>query len=213
MGVVRGHAEIIADQTDGKVAESATRIGETANDLTALTEKARELESAMRNIAPVEPRDLGTDIETVIEDLRTDYPDAEFRVDGLVNGRVLATERLRLALRELGENAAKHGGSSPVTYRVEPTEEGTVAVRVSDDGPGLSEAEQWVVETGRETALEHGRGLGLWLVNWIVTGVGGDVTTTVDDGTTVTVRLQLAADVDTEGLDYHRHAALSTIPE
>jgi len=106
----------------------------------------------------------------------------------------MATERLRLALREIGANAAQHGDSLEVTYTVEMTGDGEVAVRVQDGGPGLPDMERRVLEAGRETPLEHGSGLGLWLINWIVTGLGGEVTTTVDDGTTVTVRMSPATD-------------------
>jgi len=70
--------------------------------------------------------------------------------------------------------------------------------------------ERQVLEAGRETPLEHGSGLGLWLVNWIVTGLGGEVTTTVDGGTTVTVRLSPATD---GAVPEHRDAALSTRSE
>jgi two-component sensor histidine kinase len=67
-----------------------------------------------------------------------------------------------------------------------------------------------VLETGRETPLEHGEGLGLWLVNWIVTGLGGTVTANTDDGTTVRLSLPVADEEDPGGaLDYRRQAAIS----
>ncbi|MFB6191892.1 MAG: ATP-binding protein [Haloarculaceae archaeon] len=114
---------------------------------------------------------------------------------------------MRLGLRELGANAAEHGNSSPVTYRVETTDDGEIAVHIRDDGPGLPEMERHVLEAGRETPLGHGSGVALWLVNWIVTGLGGEVTTTVDDGMTVTVQLPPAAD---GAVPEHRDVALST---
>jgi len=63
-------------------------------------------------------------------------------------------------------------------------------IRVDDDGPGLPEAERAVLESGSETPLVHGQGLGLWLVYWVVTGLDGDVEVVeFRDGTTVEVRL------------------------
>ena len=50
-----------------------------------------------------------------------------------------------------------------------------VAVRVEDDGPGIPDEQVTVLERGRETALEHTSGLGLWLVDWIVRASGGTV--------------------------------------
>jgi len=48
-----------------------------------------------------------------------------------------------------------------------------------------------VLQSGEETPLVHGRGLGLWLVYWIVTGVDGTVTVTEPQrpGTTIELRL------------------------
>jgi hypothetical protein len=46
-----------------------------------------------------------------------------------------------------------------------------------------------VLEALEETALEHGSGLGLWLVKWGVGALGGTVTFDTTDGTTVTLAL------------------------
>jgi sensor histidine kinase regulating citrate/malate metabolism len=60
---------------------------------------------------------------------------------------------------------------------------------VADDGPGIPEHETGAVESGRETALEHGSGLGLWVVAWGAAAVGADVDYAERDprGTSVTV--------------------------
>ena len=59
-----------------------------------------------------------------------------------------------------------------------------------DDGPGLPEMEADVLATGEETPLNHGQGLGLWMVRMIVTQAGGDVSVdSAADGTTVCLRL------------------------
>jgi signal transduction histidine kinase len=207
LGVIQGFATEIARRTDGEVARMARRISETTTGLTALSEKAQEFQTAVRDSEALAPRDVLADVEAVVTELRTEFPETEFSIETTACEDVMATERIRLALRELGVNAAEHGNSSPVTYRVETTADGEIAIHIRDDGPGLPEMERQVLEVGRETPLEHGSGLGLWLVNWIVTGLGGEVTTTVDDGTTVTVRFSPAAD---GAVPEYRDAALST---
>jgi len=210
MNVIQGFATEIAQRTDGDPARMAQRISETAAELTALSEKAQDFQTAVRDAEPLAPRDILTDIEAVVSELQTAFPQAEFSIEGVPCEDVIATDRLRLALRELGANAVRHGDPRSVTYTAETTGDGEVAVRVQDSGPGLPEMERQVLEAGRETPLEHGSGLGLWLVNWIVTGLGGEVTTTVDDGTTVTMRLSVATD---GAAPEHRDAALSTRTE
>jgi PAS domain S-box-containing protein len=204
---IQGFANEIARRTDGEPAEMAQRISKTSAELTALSEKAQDFQTAVRDADPLAPRDILADVREVVSELRGEFPETEFNIEAGPCENVMATERLRLALREIGANAARYGGSVGVTYTIEMTEDDEVAVCVHDGGPGLPEIEREVLETGREKPLEHGSGLGLWLVNWIVTGLGGEVTTTVDDGTTVTVRLSPATD---GAVPEHRDAALCT---
>ena len=195
MSAIGGFADIIRERTEGELTEYADRIKATAVELTELSEKARELESMVRDAEPLDARDVVTDIDDVVADLRDEYPDTTFRVETDSSAEVMATDQLRLALRELGTNAAKHGAGSPVEVTATRDDQ-NVVVTVRDEGPGLPAHERRVLETGKETRLEHGSGLGLWLVNWIVTGFGGTVTATVEDGTTVTLSLS-AVDAQT----------------
>jgi PAS domain S-box-containing protein len=210
MTVIRGLADEIARQNKGEPAEIAGQISNNATELITLSEKAQKFQTAVSDAESLAPRDVLADIKEVVSELRTEFPETEFNIRATPCEDVMATEQLRLALRELGENAAKHGESTEVTYAVEMTEDGEVAVRIRDGGPGLPEMERRVLEAGRETPLEHGLGLGLWLVNWIVTGLGGEVSTTLDDGTTVTILLSAATD---GAVPEHRDAALSTRDE
>jgi signal transduction histidine kinase len=67
---------------------------------------------------------------------------------------------------------------------------------VADDGPGIPDHEIETVESGRETALEHGSGLGLWVVAWGAAAVGADVDYAEREprGTTVTVSIPVVAE-------------------
>jgi PAS domain S-box-containing protein len=207
MGVIIGFADMLAARTEGETAQMARQISEKSTELSALSEKAQALQKAVQSSEQLAPRDVLADVEAIVAELRTEFPETDFSIETAPCEDVMATETLRLVLRELGENAAKYGDSSGVTYGVEMTEDGEVAIHVQDGGSGLPEMERHVLEVGRETPLRHGSGLGLWIVNWIVTGLGGEVTTTVDDGTTVTVRLAPAAE---GAVPEHRDAALST---
>jgi len=198
MNVVFGFSDEIASRTDGEVARMATQLKETAVGLISLSDTVRDIETGVTEEQSLERREIKREVRIAVEELESQYPDTEFRLTTDRNETVLASEQLRLALEELGDNAAKYGDGTPVCYRVTKTTEGAVEVQVSDSGPGLPPTERQVLESGRETPLEHGSGLGLWMVNWIVTGLGGDVTATTDGGTTVTVSLPSAAEPDVE---------------
>lgn len=129
-----------------------------------------------------------------VSELQMQYPEASVAVNAPDTVVADTHERLKTALWEVVENAAKHGGDPPIIeVDVTDTETG-VTIAVRDNGPGLPEIEQEVLESSMETPLVHGEGLGLWLIHWIVTSLDGELeTTTRDEGTTVTIRLPKAS--------------------
>ena len=196
LSVVRGYTQLLAERTDDSelTTVSGTAL-DTVDSLIALSEKARKLDRIVGTETTPEPMDLSALVASVAETVDAQYPAATVRVDGeaSVTGQVVPS--LERALTELVENAAKHGGEAPtVTVRLR-TVSNDIEIQVSDDGPGIADHEVAVLESGAETPLIHGSGLGLWLAHWIVTGHGGSIeTTTAETGTTMTIRLPRAVD-------------------
>jgi signal transduction histidine kinase len=97
-------------------------------------------------------------------------------------------------IEELLSNAVRHSGCSEITVSYEPEETTLV---VADDGSGIPSHEIAVLDNAEETALEHGSGLGLWLIKWGTDSFGG--TATFDtDATGTRVQVEIPADlVDT----------------
>jgi signal transduction histidine kinase len=71
---------------------------------------------------------------------------------------------VRVSLRGEGGATGESEGDDP-----------RFVLTVADDGPGIPDHEVEAVESGRETALEHGSGLGLWVVAWGAAAVGAEV--------------------------------------
>jgi signal transduction histidine kinase len=113
---------------------------------------------------------------------------------------------LGTAIDELLRNAIDHAGREAprvaLDLTVEADDDGRrwATISVVDEGPGIPDVERAVLQRGEETALMHGSGMGLWLVYWVVTELGGEVA--IEDreegGSTVTVELPLAASDDPE---------------
>jgi nitrogen fixation/metabolism regulation signal transduction histidine kinase len=104
-------------------------------------------------------------------------------------------DQLRQALLNLIQNAldatAKTGGH----VRVDAIPQGgALWLSVSDDGPGLDEAQREQLFVPGFTTKAHGSGLGLTIVERIVSDHGGsiDVDSAPGEGTTFVVRLALA---------------------
>jgi len=187
LNVVLGRTERLAehvtddDDDDGSDGESGAEadvaaVRGAAESLLETSEKARKLEDALAHddAGAVAVDEL---VDREVAAVRDEYPDATVTVSGSADAAV--DERLRLPLHELLVNAVEHstdGGGDAGAPRVEVAVSGDpLSVRVSDDGPGIPEHERRALAGVEETALQHGSGVGLWLVYWVVRQTGGAV--------------------------------------
>jgi signal transduction histidine kinase len=92
----------------------------------------------------------------------------EETIDGAEQCPVEAVPKLDIAIENLVENAVEHNDATRPRVSVEVTNGDRPTLVVSDNGPGIPEQEIAALEGERETSLEHGSGIGLWLVKWIV---------------------------------------------
>jgi len=189
MSVIVGTADHISETAADETASLADRIVDRGEQLVGMGEKAREFETAMAGDADRLPVELDRLCSSVADEALADHDgtvtvaetDATLRTD---------PDLLRLACRNLVENGLEHGGDEPhVGVQVEATAD-AVTVTVSDDGPGIPDEELATLRSGDERPLQHGQGIGLWVVEWCVASLGGETTfDTGPDGTTVRLRL------------------------
>jgi signal transduction histidine kinase len=190
---IRGYAALSEhdDYDAGSVIESRSDgIEETIEEVKYLTRDAG------RGQAATGPTDVERVLERSVAPVRKDHPDATITVGGVPDGlAVVANERLEHVVRNLVENAVVHAGTvaPAVDVSVEMTA-ATVAISVTDDGPGLPSDERALLEDGDIGDFdEPGTGFGLNVVRLLVESYRGAIETDVTpEGTTVTVRLQRA---------------------
>ncbi len=198
MANIMGRAEVIASDGD-EYSDSAESILTSADDLMSLSDRVRQVEEMLAATPDVDADvQLATTVEHVVEEYRSEYPDASLSVD-IDDSVVVTTDNLTLShvLDNLVENALAHNDAPTPVVTVSAREtDGGVRLAVSDNGPGLPEHERAVIEQGDETALEHGSGLGLWAVHWGVIRLGGELSFQENEphGTVVTVDLPARPD-------------------
>ncbi len=199
MNIVKGAAETLSgDVTEAERVDLANAITERANDLLETAEKTRAVERTLdRDPGPVEPTDAVAVTGDVCDAICSEYPGARVTVDGPEELFVTAGSMLETALYHVVENACVHNDRDPeVEVEVGADGDGAV-IRVADNGPGIPDGERALVTEDREiTQLDHASGLGLWLVNWVVTRAGGSLTFADREprGTVVTLRLPTATE-------------------
>ena len=199
---LRNSCDVIQNNVDllqsgrGDEADNRERIQRQASKLSTIASKSQHLRDVVFDdgMEPVE-LDLLTVVEEAIADARAEYPDATIVLESTASQQVVAHPRLSVAICELLANAVVHqeGEASKVSVSFE--RDGDEAVlRVTDDGPGIPEIERTVLEAGVEDALTHSRGIGLWVVRFIVAASGGSLTvpSTGSDGSVVSIRLPVA---------------------
>jgi signal transduction histidine kinase len=179
LNLVGGYAERLCNRVDDdRLADHAARIRDTVGRMVSQSEAAREVQEAIRQERDHSERvDLVERVRAVVTEYRERYPDAGIETDLPETSHVAAGRRLDLVVRNLVENALVHNdGTEPtIAVRVERAPD-RVCLTVEDDGPGIPDSERAVVAEDREiTQLEHGSGLGLWVVKWLVENYGGGV--------------------------------------
>jgi signal transduction histidine kinase len=162
------------------------------DDVLALGEKARTVERTL------ESNDLGIEpvaVKSLLDELAVTLTGEH---SGTVDNRVPEELRietnpqlLKSLFANLIENALEHNTKNKPAVTIDVVVDRSVArFDIRDNGPGIPTHELDVISQGKETDLEHGSGIGLWLVTWASTALDGSVSfETGEDGTTVTVTL------------------------
>ena len=188
---LRGWTEMMREEPDAeKRAEQFDTVDQIFDKWVAMTEKTKQirtvLDSQRGQDVHLEPETL---VEEAVAPVREEYTDCSV-VTHVPDADVQVPATLLDAVRELVENAAKVTQDPAIEVEVGRSADGWTEVSVRDDGPGMPDMEADVLENGKETPLNHGQGLGLWMVRMIVTQAGGDaVVTSTNGGTDICLRL------------------------
>jgi len=196
MNAVAGYADMLVPHvgsgTDGTDVDGESHLEEiraVSRELVVLGEKVRTFERAIATESGLTRLRVAPTLEWIADTTAAGY-DGEVTVEAPADLSFVTDEAvLEVVVENAVENALEHAGAAP-TVRVEARREGAgVVVVVSDDGPGIPAGERRTVESGSETPLEHGSGLGLWIIAWGTEWLGGSVTLDDEDGTVVTLQI------------------------
>lgn len=198
MNVILGQLERLSATLDSEHLDETADIDvarDHAEGLLDMADKARTAEELLDRSVRTVTTAVSAVLAGPVATLRTEFPAASVELAHLPDVQIHVHESVDVALEAILENAVEHNDrASPMVAVSVETREDVVAIEIADDGPGIPDNELAVLTAGRETQLEHGSGLGLWLAHWLVTRSGGDLTARERDprGAVVTVTLPLA---------------------
>lgn len=189
VSVIQGMTDLIAkDYPDEHVTEIET-IQRRSASISDLTRNVRHISSTLSDTFETEPIDLCAELRNEVEIARSSFGGATFDTSIPDGVSVRANKALGAVFDNLLSNAVVHNDAEDprVEVSVEPGETMT-GVRVSDNGPGIPPEKRDEIF---DTSDHADDGMGLYLVDTLVTAYGGTVEVADNEprGTTVTVRL------------------------
>ncbi len=188
LNVAQGYVDVMTIE-GAETEQYQEKIEAIFHDLVTIGEKAQRTETVLAAEPHVNSSsELSAVIADAIASVEADYgetpvsvtvpDDTTTRINPVV---------IRAIVEELVANAVRHSGCSEITVTYDPDD---VTLTVADDGSGIPNQEISVLDNAEETALEHGSGLGLWLIKWGTDSFGGTARfDTGHDGTCVRLKL------------------------
>jgi two-component system, OmpR family, sensor histidine kinase MprB len=191
---LRINVDVLAENPDLPAAERQEVLARVTDQVAELSRLVASVTDLARGEPPATERSpvrLADVTAEALEAARRDWPKTEFTAQlagGVVKGNA---DRLRVAVRNLLDNAAKFGPpEGPVEVRLAGGE-----LTVRDHGPGIAAEDLPFVFDRFYRALSSrsapGSGLGLAVVKEITTGHGGTIAAESSPGDGTTMRLTL----------------------
>lgn len=183
--IVQGYASLLEERHDQRAVEAIQNS----------TDKIESTIEEVGDIADDSVTDLGrVDLSAVVEETADKYEPGAVNTAMPAEVMVYADNRLSTVVEELVDNAIEHGTADDAWFRritVDVTvNESTVSLQVEDDGPGVPDRDRKLLESAQIAEYDDPMsGFGLQTVRLLVEHYDGDISVTVDDGTTVTVTL------------------------
>ena len=205
VGVIKGNAEMLEQKNkdpDDRAALQA--IQRRATDLEAISNKSRNVRELLRRRHKQHSLRVAA-IANFVEQRRSRHPEAQidFSMDVSTDCEIENGSLLQMGIDEALENAIVHTDQEQPHVEVTVTEDPDVEIiqiEIADNSPKIP-ADEWnVISSGRETPLEHGSRIGLWLMYWTMTALGGTIGLTENEprGNIITYRVPLGANETTE---------------
>lgn len=178
--VITAYTDLLLDRcTQDDEQTYLDTIQESAAHAVELTETARELSDVMLAASTARQEvTLQSVLETQVSEVQSSYPNAVVTYETPIPAiRVTADEMLSSVFRNLLKNAVQHNDKEIAEITVSATEDDkTVSVQIADNGPGVPDDQKESIFGKDEKDLDSpGTGMGLYLVETLVSRYGGDV--------------------------------------
>lgn len=194
MTVVNGYAEsIAANPADTEVRDQAETIAAASQRVLRIAEQVRDFDRIQDRELQLDSVDVESVVTDVCADFRESHPAAKVNTAVERSSEPFVTDRdvLTVILSTFIENAIIHAEvpDPTVHIRVYDAPNDQLCIEIRDNNPQIPAIETEPLRVGDETQLQHGRGIGLWIANWCLTSLNGEVEFDYADGNIIMVKI------------------------
>lgn len=189
LNVIQGHAMALTDHPESR--SHAEAIIDHCEDLQKTAQNARQMREIVESSGETTTISLSEAVDHALRRITERFPDTEISVESESTARIIAHPALPTAIEQLLENSIEHAQipAAAVTVGISIFEDdGQVVVEIADNGPGIPQEELDILDQHGESALEHGSGAGLWMVDRVVEYSNATIEFDTGEGTTVKLR-------------------------
>lgn len=193
LNVIQGNTNIIEEEySETNLNRNFKSIDSSISDLLKISKKARLAEKVIGNID--DKKEFRTDhiIKDAIIHVKKNHKSVDLEYDLESSFTFTAHSRFKHIIREIIDNGVEHNKSEVKKLKIKSiVKNSKKQIIIRDNGSGIEESElKPIFNTNKETPLEHGSGLGLWLIKFIINISGGEITfNRMDTGTEVKIVL------------------------
>jgi len=181
MNILMGYADRVktAIENDQLEAELETVL-EIASEVGRLSDSLTEIEHIVESEATQrEATNLRTVVQTCATAVQSTYPAVDLLVEAPADVWVVGNTGLKHAIEHAIDNAVRHNDQETPEVTILVTDDPETnqgIVRIADNGPSIPEIETDVLDDETEiSSTYHGSGVGLWVMQWAVNSLGGDL--------------------------------------
>jgi PAS domain-containing protein len=199
VSVIEAHTEVVADElADDDLADHLETAMESADSLAALGGKVKRIEELLGGDREQSAINLPAFTEEMVAEIADEWPTATISLEA-VPAATIQVDRAAVAfiietiLETVLEGADRVEPIVDVAITVDPDDRYPLVIEVESASTALSQRDIDVLRDGSETALKHGSGVSLWVVNWAVTDLGGELAFQQREAGGTVVRIELPA--------------------
>lgn len=177
--IITAQLDLLSNHVDEEGTEHLQTVRESAHSAAELTTTAGEIADVMTTQEIDRSKvNLKAVLEDEINTVRSTEQGVSLEIEGELSDReVLADQMLEAVFGNLLRNAVQHNDKeTPEIVVSTERRDDMLAVRIADNGPGITDDHKMSVFEKGEMGLEsEGTGIGLYLVDTLVSEYGGDV--------------------------------------